>query len=277
MMPSRGYLLCSVERTGSTLLAQALAGTGVAGRPLEYFNAVELESPWMRAILGDSTLADGLPKLLFAGATANGIFGAKVHWNHFRHLGMSINGEWSESERVAPYELLRSRLPNLLSQAAAYELLESRFPDLHSHATAYRALQSLLPDLRVVWLQRQNMVARAISHFRARQTGIWYQPSSKSDLVPGEQPDLDLGEINNLNCLGGFQQESWRRFFQGQQISPHCVFYEELVENYEPTVRRVLGFLGVDGEQTLIPPVRSVKQSDALSREWEARYRNLKL
>ena len=276
IMPSRGYLICCIERTGSNLLAEALAGTGIAGRPIEYFNPVVQEKPWMRDILGDSALADGLHKILVAGTTPNGLFGAKLHWNHFRHLGMSINGEWNDSQRVAPYELLRSRLPNLLSRAAASELLWSRFSDPGSQTTAYALLRSRLSDLRVIWLRRENMVARAISHFRARQTGIWHQSLSKGGTFPGEQMhDFDLAEIHILYCLGCFQEEWWRRFFEGQEISPHCVVYEELVADYESTVRRVMGFLGLKGEQTLIPPPRSLKQSDALSEEWEARYRKL--
>ncbi|MGA2213712.1 MAG: Stf0 family sulfotransferase [Bryobacteraceae bacterium] len=275
MTPSRGYLLCSVERTGSNLLAQAVAGTGMAGQPVEFFNAVEQEKPWLREILGDSAMVDGLPKLLAAGSTPNGVFGAKVHWNHFRHLGMSVNGEWSEAQRLGPYQLLQSRLPTLLPQAAAHELLQSRFSDLHPQATAYQLLRSLLPDLRIIWLQRRNMVARAISHFRARQSGLWYIPSSSR--VPAQQtPEFDLAEIHNLYCLGDFQQQSWRRFFEEYGIQPHCVFYEQLVENYEPTVRNVLSFLGLDGDQTVIPSPISLKQGDALSQAWEEHYRTLK-
>jgi LPS sulfotransferase NodH len=78
-----------------------------------------------------------------------------------------------------------------------------------------------------------------------------------------------------LYCLGRFQEEWWQRFFQEHEISPHCVVYEELVADYESTVRGVLGFLGLNSEQTCIPPPRSQKQSDALSQEWQERYRKL--
>jgi LPS sulfotransferase NodH len=276
MMPSRGYLLCCIERTGSNLLAEALAGTGIAGRPVEYFNPVEQARPWMRDILGDSTMVDGLPKILIAGTTPNGLFGAKLHWGHFRHLGMSISGEWNDAQRVAPHELLRSQVPNLLSRAAACELLRSRFSDLRSNATAYQTLRSRLPKLRFIWLRRQNMVARAISHVRARQTGIWHQTLPKSSSVPNNQVyEFDLMEIHHWYCLGAFQEELWQRFFDEQDISPHYVKYEELVADYESTVRRVLRFLDIDGEQIFIRPPRSLKQSDALSEEWEERYRRL--
>ena len=35
--PAHSYLVCATERSGSTLLCELLAGTGVAGRPEEYF------------------------------------------------------------------------------------------------------------------------------------------------------------------------------------------------------------------------------------------------
>jgi len=278
MMPSRGYLLCCLPRTGSTLLAEALAGTGVAGRPLEYFNPFEQEKPWMREILGDASMVDGLPKILAAGTTPNGWFGAKVHWLGFRHLGMTFNGEWNDSEREVSHELLRTRLPTLLSTAAARELLRSRFSDLRWQRTACALLRTRLSELRFIWLKRQNMLARAISHFRAKRTGIWFQhhPLSKGHEILDEQVhDSDLAEIHSLYCLGSFEEESWQRFFQEYEICPHCVTYEELVADYEPTVRRVLGFLGMEGEQALIPAPRSLKQSDALSEEFEQRYRRL--
>ena len=35
--PTSSYLICTTPRSGSTFLSEALASTGVAGRPEEYF------------------------------------------------------------------------------------------------------------------------------------------------------------------------------------------------------------------------------------------------
>ena len=40
MSPDRSYLVCSTPRSGSALVCQALAQSGVAGRPEEYFEAL---------------------------------------------------------------------------------------------------------------------------------------------------------------------------------------------------------------------------------------------
>ena len=49
--PAVSYLICCCERTGSTLLGEALAGTGIAGRPFGYFSRVALYNPRTRRIL----------------------------------------------------------------------------------------------------------------------------------------------------------------------------------------------------------------------------------
>ena len=273
-MPSRGYLLCCLERTGSSLLAEALAGTGIAGRPLEYFNPVEQDQPWMRDIYGASGQVDKLVQVLIAGSTANGIFGAKVHWPHLRYLGMQIRGEWSEAKRTKMYELLRSTTPGLIPPEAAASLLRAHFSDLRPQGAAYALLRSHLPDLRFIWLKRRNLVARAISIYRARLTNVWSRRADEPGPAPAEQtPEFDLTEIHNLYCIGAFQDETWQQFFEQHEISPLPVFYEELVARYESTVGRVLEFLQIESAGAVVPNPTLAKQSDALSVEWEDRYR----
>jgi trehalose 2-sulfotransferase len=274
--PARSYLLCCIERTGSTLLALALQRTGLAGRPREYFNPVEQDKPWLRAILGELDVVTGLSSILRAGTTPNGWFGAKVHWGHLRYLGLSMTGEWSEARRTALADLLGSRLPELLPSAAAVELLRSQFSEQREQRRGLALLCSHLPDLRVIWLRRTNMAARAVSLYRARRTGVWFQHHTEAGSVVSKPvQDVDLAEIHILNCIGYFQEESWQRIFAAHGIVPHCVTYEDLVADHESTVRRVLEFLGIGDETTSIAAPESLRQSDGMSVEWEARYREL--
>jgi LPS sulfotransferase NodH len=276
MMPTRGYLLCCIERTGSNLLAKALEGTNLAGRPLEYFNPVEQEKQWMRNILGDCNVVDGLPQILSAGTTPNGVFGAKIHWGHFRFLGLSLTGEWADSRRLVLLDVLRSHLPELLPQATANALLQSQFPNVGPLAIAYAALRGRLKDVRVIWLKRRNMVARAVSDFRARKTGVWYKAlSNKSDTCDKQICNFDLGEIHCLYCFGSFQENMWRQLFQEEEIHPHVMNYEEIVADYDSTVRGTLEFLRLNSNKATIPPIVSAQQADDLSMEWEDLYRKV--
>src|SRR5262245_28053120 len=78
------YFICTTPRTGSSLLCEALEFTRIAGVPREYFEAV-YEKDWC-ARLGITSDHEYLEKLATAGMTANGVFGAKVHWHQLRHL-----------------------------------------------------------------------------------------------------------------------------------------------------------------------------------------------
>jgi LPS sulfotransferase NodH len=154
--------------------------------------------------------------------------------------------------------------------------LRSRFSDLSVQKSAYELLRLWVPNLRVIRLRRQNLVARAISLVRARQTNIWYQSSLRANAPQGIwPPTFNFEEIHLWHCLGGFQEECWQRFFDENGIVPHFVLYEELVANYEATVRGVLKFLDLEADDIPIPPPSSMKQAGTSSEEWEERYHNL--
>jgi trehalose 2-sulfotransferase len=86
--PHTRYLLCSTARSGSTLVSDLLAGTGLAGDPQEYLNR-RIMAAWMRR----QGIQDGLMNLddylAFLDAhrtTPNGIFGIKVHFEHLQDI-----------------------------------------------------------------------------------------------------------------------------------------------------------------------------------------------
>ena len=273
--PSQGYLLCCIERTGSNLLAETLLLTGVAGRPWEYFNPVEQSKARMQEILGDLSIVDGFDKVLAAGSSPNEVFSAKVHWNHFRYLGLMVSGAWDESKRTLMYELMRSRLPELLSEAETEELLAPLFADLAPHATAYKFVSSRLPALDFIWLRRRNMVARAISLYRARRTNLWRRPASPSDDTTQQEAScaFDLSEIHIWNRIGGFQEKLWQKFFDMHQLRPHIVYYEDLVARHEETARGVMENLGLPHKKLTMQMPQCLKQSGEESSHWEERYR----
>jgi trehalose 2-sulfotransferase len=247
LQPSLSYLICCCERTGSTLLGNALIGTGIAGRPRSYFNRVAHFNPRIQRILGNAKDDDNyLDKVIVAATTPNGVFGAKVHWEHFLNL-------IAKAER----------------SLQAYDATVS--------ATGPERLQVRFPDLRYIWLVRKNAVARAISHYRVKKTNRWQLDSRwVADDTGGEgEPGFDFDEIEAFVRLGEAEDARWRQYFQEHDISPLDLVYEELVQDLEGAVRRVLGFLGIPAEKLNLPPPTLRKQADDRSREWEARYRRI--
>jgi trehalose 2-sulfotransferase len=245
--PSSSYLICCAERTGSTLLGNALIDTGIAGHPRSYFNRVAHYNPRIQRILGNAKDDDSyLDKVIVAATTPNGVFGAKVHWEHFL---------------------------NLIAKTGCS-------PHLHGGAVSASVperLQAHFPDLRYIWLVRRNAVARAISHYRVKKTNRWQLDSRWiTDDTGGEgEPSFDFDGIDAFVHIGEVEDANWRKFFQEHDISPLELIYEELVRDLEGTVRRVLQFLGIASENVKVPVPTLRKQADDHSREWEARYRRM--
>jgi LPS sulfotransferase NodH len=74
--PEKTILLCTDERTGSHLLSQHLATTGMLGRPYEYFN-----THWMRSHHEGypEEVPEQLQEAVRQGMTPNGVLGLKMH------------------------------------------------------------------------------------------------------------------------------------------------------------------------------------------------------
>ncbi len=71
---SRGYAICGTPRSGSTLLCQLLASTGVLGLPEEYLNQRHPARRW------------GVPDVASLGRTPNGVYGFSVFPDHLDRI-----------------------------------------------------------------------------------------------------------------------------------------------------------------------------------------------
>jgi LPS sulfotransferase NodH len=119
------YVVCATPRSGSTLLCALLAGTGVAGRPEEYFECLwragaphqpreyfaDVDDAGLLAALaptepGAADRSDPFPSALERGTTDNGAFGAKLMWTHLVDLAERL-------EEPARPALFAERLPEL--------------------------------------------------------------------------------------------------------------------------------------------------------------------
>ena len=243
--PSLSYLICCAERTGSTLLGNALIGTGIAGRPRSYFNRVAHFNPRIQRALGNAKDDDRyLDRVVGAATTPNGVFAAKVHWEHFLNL-------------IAKVE--RGRPPDA-APATAIERLRARFP-----------------DLRFIWLVRKNAVARAISHYRVKKTNRWQVDSRwLTDDTGGDgEPGFDFDEIDAFVRVGDAEHTHWAKFFHENGIAPLDLTYEDMIQDLDGTVRRVLEFLCLPTENVTLPPPTLRRQADHRSQDWEARYRRI--
>jgi trehalose 2-sulfotransferase len=264
---TRSYLVCATPRSGSTLLCHLLDGTGVAGHPEEYFEALRhsgeprrpheyfdtdrhaniIERLAFREMPGEPGTHDPHPHwtpgtydryLDWAreqGTTPNGVFGAKLMWGYLGDFASLLRG----LDGLADLPV-----PELLSRA--------------------------FPGLRYVQITRGDKVRQAVSLWKAVQTQAWRGDARAAGETP--EPAFSFRAINYLVRQLTAHDASWDAYFLGLGVEPLKVTYEELAEAPEPVVRRVLEHLGVDppaGFAVRAPGL--TVQADSLSETWVRR------
>jgi LPS sulfotransferase NodH len=253
------YVVCATPRSGSTLLCEALARTGVAGNPLEFFEAVPAtgvprrpldyleglydreaialvadppphEPPWYSDLRGIERYADHLDRVRRWGTTANGVFGAKIMWR---------------------------QLVDLVAQCADVPACRGLGPA--------RILRRLFADPRLVWVRREDTVRQAISLWRAMQTQSW---RAGTETARGE-PRYSFAALRHLVELLSADDAAWEDCLAGEAL---VVTYEELARDFGAEMARTLAHIGVTAPDVLgaLPGMR--RQADALTDEWVAAY-----
>ncbi|MGH2983917.1 MAG: Stf0 family sulfotransferase [Solirubrobacterales bacterium] len=294
MATERSYLVCATPRSGSTLVCQALKETGVAGRPEEYFEALQRsgrprrpaeyftraedpsildhlgererragEEPEPRSPLWSRTAYDRyLQWVMEQGTTPNGVFGAKLMWGYF--------GDFV----------------SLLRNIPAYRDLPLT-----------ELLPSVFPELTFVRVVRANKVRQAVSLWKAVQTATWRQEDPRwdqrgvaalpedSDVPPYKsfleehRPALRFhyGAISHLLDQILREEARWDAFFEHTRIKPVLVLYENFAADYETSTLNVLERLGLSAPEGFKPEPRMKRQADGINDDWARRYSDLRL
>jgi LPS sulfotransferase NodH len=283
MKPERSYLVCSTPRSGSTLVCQGLAQSGVAGRPDEYFEALRHsgrprrpeeyftgvpdtsildhltervvgDDPPPKSPLWSRTAYDRYLEWVFAaGTTDSGVFGAKVMWGYL--------GDFT----------------SLLRNIPAYR--ELPLADL---------LPAVFPDLKFVRVVRANKVRQAVSLWKAVQTATWSEAQTETvkevsppyrSFLKENRPGLRFHyrAIEHLLQQILVQEAYWDAFFEHSRIKPILVLYENFAGDYTTSTLRLLERLGLQAPEQapLEPPLK--RQSDAVNDNWVGRYSDIKL
>jgi LPS sulfotransferase NodH len=254
--PQRAYVVCATPRSGSTLLCEMLADSGIAGRPSEHVEQLrkrgrpnepreyfaDIEDRSVLELLPASgpprphpgAIDERLAALIAYATTPNGVFGTKVMWSYMADL----------QERLA-------ELPGF-----------GRLQDADR-------LAGLLGDVQYVHVLREDHVAQAISMWRAVQTRAW-----RAETDDAVEPVYSFSGIEHLAHQLERHNVAWDRWFDQQEIEPLRVRYSEMAEDPGRVLQDTLDFIGVGDQAHAEPPPPSLRrQSGAQSREWADRYR----
>jgi trehalose 2-sulfotransferase len=235
MKPSLSYTIWFTQRTGSTLLCKALEETDIAGVPHE----------WLHTWLDDQHLHDPAElqwRLWEYGSTTNGVFGLKhsFHEPHFTQL----------------IETFR------------------KFPDSPAtEVNRVRIWENAFPNHRHIFMTRRNKVRLAVSWWKAIQTAEWHRLAGESPKSLELSDAYSFDAIHHLYCECSMREAGIQEFFAEGNIVPLTIVYEDFIQEYEKTVRKVLKFLDLDTINVEIPTPLLANTADQFSEEWIQRFR----
>jgi LPS sulfotransferase NodH len=139
-----------------------------------------------------------------------------------------------------------------------------------------RSLRRLFPGARqYIWLTRRDRVRQAISLELAFATNQWWSLEGQPmpDALATGVPAFDPTAIARWESALREYDARWAEYFKANAITPVTLVYEDLVADYEGSIRSILRSLDVpDADAVAIQPARLRRQSDARSETWLAQY-----
>jgi LPS sulfotransferase NodH len=238
MKPKLSYTIWFTQRTGSTLLCKALEATKIAGIPNEWLYR------WLDDQHGNdpASKAEVQMRLWARGRTSNGVFGLK-HSFHEPHFSKLIE-TFRQFPGCPPGEDNRARI------------WEHAFPN-HKH----------------IFMTRRNKVRLAVSWWKAIKTQEWHRVSGASPRPVDLTGAYSFDTIHHLYCECSMREAGIQELFSEGNIVPLTIVYEDFIQEYEKTVRKVLEFLELDTMSVSIPSPYLERTADSVSEEWVQRFR----
>lgn len=166
-----------------------------------------------------------------------------------RHSKLSVAGEVYNP--LVTTRHIKRKLVNCNTVLAVFKVYDGYV--LHDHQGGmYKVYMHLPTDLRIIWLSRQNEKERIASLLIADRTQCWHHRMRSVPYVSFylEPPLFKKAYQRGLQA----QQEARRQLGNRESIE---VTYEQLVSDWNTTLKRICQFVGVPFE--LVRP-RSKKQ-----------------
>jgi LPS sulfotransferase NodH/SAM-dependent methyltransferase len=228
------FIICYVQRSGSTHLTSLLQNTGLAGKPADYLNAayagLPLENRQVAQRTGAVTIVDAvreygvqsvseyLEKLAKLTRTPNGVFGLKVDLAHASSLlrsGLFFDPGW---------------------------------------------------NWKYIFLTRRDLLRQAISYYTAMRTGLWSSISASDRSANYDQQLI----TEYMLTLSNFMSR-WECIFRLFDIEPTRIQYEEIEADPTAVLRQCFDALAIGSDLTRLPIVSDYsKQRSSAADEWSA-------
>lgn len=226
--PEKTYLLATVPRTGSSWFSHLLWETGCLGAPLEYLN-FEQAGPYFFAARSASVQQQLWRSLLARRTSPNGVFGMKCF--------------------PTQLEAMQQQNPQLLSEI------------MSTFVTG-------VSEPKVIYLERDDRAAHAISYARATLSGIWRKEQEGDEAGVAYSDEAVRQARKGLDLLAA----AWEQMFSDLGIEPLRTSYEAIFSDPDRALNQIGRFLDVqlDPEARVqVPAIR--KQDDKDAKAWATR------
>lgn len=233
----KSYVVCSTGRSGSSLLCKTLASLGDCGNPAEYFHPKDL-LPALK-IENSHSFADYYLKVIQQGTTSNGVFGVKIHLDHFRDLLLLTRENIDEFKNKSDLEIT----------------------------------EMLFPNPSFIYISRQDILRQAISTSLAFQTNIWGVNRKKEGKLHRKKIKPRFDPLNIYRYKVGLKManRAWEKFFDKNSLPFKRVIYEDFVNSYESTIQDIYSFLEIEFKHNNFS-VPTKKQANEINERWVKYY-----
>lgn len=270
--PTSSYLICTTPRSGSTFLSEALASTGVAGRPEEYFQQLAETGQQRRPVdyLGADIVAAELPGDF---SSPDGDFRVELMFDPRRFASFGDYATWVIGTATTSNGVFGAKIMSVYVDGLAEGLRGAL--GAGAPGATHEVLAAALPRLRYIRLVRSDKVKQAVSLWRAIQTWQWREDAAPGAFAAASGRDLrySFAALDHLRRGLDAEEAWWDDYFDTAGVRPLVIHYEDFAGQHDRAVRAVLRHLEIPFEEEWALPSPTIRrQADTRSEEWAARY-----
>jgi LPS sulfotransferase NodH len=191
-----------------------------------------------------------------------GLLGAPMEYFSLQHVMLDLG---ARLKAYNPYDYLNAIIAHRTSPNGVFGI--KLMPD---HMAQMRALSIVVRSPNMIYLQRRDVVAQAVSYVKAMQTRKWNTMYPDTNHKPVYKYEAIQRAINMIKAEGKF----WDDWFNHCGVIPTHVYYEDFVSQPNRVLKDLLDRFGIvedDSKRIQMPKIE--KQSDEINKQWIIRFR----
>jgi LPS sulfotransferase NodH len=122
-------------------------------------------------------------------------------------------------------------------------------------------------------MTRRNKVRLAVSWWKAIKSAEWHRRVGARPKTVDLTDAYSFDAIHHLYRECSMREAGIQEFFSEGSIVPLTIVYEDFIQEYEKTLRKILEFLELDPNNVDNPAPSLAPTADSISESWVQRFR----